>query len=443
MRLIFAFLAASLVAAQPYKPSPENLKARQWFQEARFGMFIHWGVYSVLENGEWVMNQTKMSAADYDKIPPRFNPVKYDPAKWVAIAKNAGMKYITITSRHHDGFAMFDSKVTEWDIADRTPYKKDALKMLADECARQGMPLFFYYSHLDWHHPDYYPLGRTGHASNRPPGGNFSKYLDYVDAQLTELLSGRYGPIAGIWFDGWWDQQVKKLEPKNGGDPKAPIDKTQVDWRLRRTYDLIHKLRPAALIGNNHHVAPFPGEDFQMFEKDLPGRNTTGFSEDATIGTLPLETCETINKSWGYRASDKAFKSTRELIQYLAKAAGANANFLLNVGPTPLGELQPEFVERLQQIGAWMKVNGESIYGTRGGPVAPQPWGVTTQKGGTVYVHVLDSQAKSIRLSGVKAKSARLLKGGNVPFQESGELTLDLSGIAADPNDTVIAIQTR
>src|SRR5262249_55514780 len=272
--------------------------------------------------------------------------------------------------KHHDGFAMWDSKVSDWTITKQTPYKKDVLKMLADECHKQGLKLFFYHSHLDWHHPDYYPRGRTGRDTGRPEKGDFNKYLDYLDAQLEELLTG-YGPIAGIWFDGWWDQQIKE----KGGDPKA----TRVDWRLRKTYDLIHKLQPAALIGNNHHVSPFPGEDFQMFEKDLPGGNTAGFNEDSKPGDLPLETCETINNAWGYNAGDRKFKSTTDLIHYLVKSAGMNANFLLNVGPTPAGKIQPEFVERLQGMGRWLEKNGESVYGTRGGPVAPQPWGVTTR----------------------------------------------------------------
>src|SRR5262245_41301011 len=205
-------LASPLVAAAaepPYEPSPENLKAREWFQDAKFGLFIHWGVYSVLGDGEWVMNNHKMTVAEYEKLPPQFNPTEYDPAEWVRMAKAAGMKYITITSKHHDGFAMWDSKVSDWTIVKRTPYKKDVLKMLADECRKQDVRLFFSHSHLDWHHPDYYPRGGTGHNTGRPEHGDFNKYLDTMDAQLEELCTG-YGPIAGIWFDGWWDQQVKK-----------------------------------------------------------------------------------------------------------------------------------------------------------------------------------------------------------------------------------------
>jgi len=365
-----------------YTPSPENLRMRQWFQDSKFGMFVHWGVYSILGEGEWVMHNKKMTVEEYEKLPSLFNPTEYDPSEWVNIAKNAGMKYITFTSKHHDGFAMYDSKVSDWDIVDRTPYKKDVLKMLADECKKQNIRLFIYYSHLDWHHPDYYPRGRTGQFSGRLNNGDFNKYLEYMNAQIAELCSGHYGKIGGIWFDGWWDQQLKR--------PGEPVKKTQVDWKLEKTYNLIHELQPQALIGNNHHVAPFPGEDFQMYEKDLPGQNTTGFSGDAEIGSLPLETCETMNDSWGYNKTDMNFKSTTTLIRYLVRAAGLDANFLLNVGPMPNGKIQTEFIERLNEIGKWMAKYGDSIYGTRGGPVKPSESYVATCKKNRIFLHVLD-----------------------------------------------------
>jgi len=416
---------AALLSAE-YTPSPANLEARRWFQEARFGLFIHWGVYSVLGDGEWVMNNRKISIAEYEKLLPQFNPVKFDAAEWVRLAKDAGMRYITITSKHHDGFAMWDSRVSTWDIADRTPYKKDILKMLADECHKQGVKLFFYHSHLDWHHPDYYPRGRTGHNTGRPEAGDWYRYLDYMDAQIRELLTG-YGPIAGIWFDGWWDR------------PKA-------DWRLRQTYDLIHSLQPAALIGNNHHQPPFEGEDFQMFEKDLPGQNTAGFNAEAKIGALPLETCETINRAWGYNQSDHQYKSTRDLIHYLVRAAGHNANFLLNVGPRPDGAIQPEFVQRLRDMGVWLRANGESIYGTTQGPIPPRDWGVTTRKGNRVYVHVLKLEDDVLGLPKLPSKVARAtrLNGGPVAFTENNlGILLQLPLAARDAHDTIVALDLQ
>ena len=431
MRKTLTVVAAALAClapahAQPgYTPSAANLAAREWFQDARFGLFVHWGVYSVLGDGEWVQQNKNIPIADYEKLPAMFNPIDFDAAAWVAMAKAAGMKYITITSKHHDGFAMYDSKVSDYNIVARTPYKKDPLKALAEECRRQGLKLFFYYSQLDWRHPDYYPRGRTGQQLGRPDSGDFSKYVDYMDAQLRELLTN-YGDIGGIWFDGWWDR------------PEA-------SWRLDRTYALIHQLQPAALIGANHHKRPFPGEDFQMFEKDLPGGRTQGFNADAEVGDLPLETCETMNGSWGFNITDRRYKSTRDLIRYLVRAAGANANFLLNVGPMPNGKIQPEFTSRLQEIGAWMAKNGESIYGTRGGPVAPRPWGATTRKGNRVYVHVLDFPDPSLLLPplGATVRAASLLNGGRAIDFKTGDfgVILTLPREAIDPIDTIVVLE--
>jgi alpha-L-fucosidase len=423
--LTAALAAVSPARAQSYQPAAANLESRRWFQDAKFGLFVHWGVYSVLGDGEWVMNNRRIPARDYEKLPALFNPTEFDPKEWVSLVKAAGMKYITITSKHHDGFAMFDSKVSDWDIVDRTPYKNDVLKLLADECQRQGVKLFFYHSHLDWHHPDYHPRGRTGRDAGRPDQGEWYRYLDYMDAQLTELLTN-YGPIGGIWFDGWWDR------------PDA-------DWRLQKTYDLIHRLQPGALVGNNHHKKPFPGEDFQMFEKDLPGKNTAGFNEDSVIGDLPLETCETINNSWGFNLNDPRYKSTRDLVHYLVRAAGYGANFLLNVGPMPNGKIQPEFVTRLQEIGRWLEKNGESIYGTRGGPISPRPWGVTTQKDNKVYVHLLDWEDQALALPPLPAKvaAARMLVGGApVTFREdAGGVVLRVPTAGRDALDTVVVVE--
>lgn len=422
--VLLILITSATTFAQNYKPTPENLKARTWFQDAKFGLFVHWGTYSVLADGEWVMNNRRIDKKAYQKLPAAFNPTAFDPKEWVAMVKAAGMKYITITSKHHDGFAMFDSKLTDWDIVDRTPYKKDVLKMLADECHKQGIKLFFYHSHLDWFQDDYYPRGSTGQASGRPDKGDFNKYLDFMDGQLTELLTN-YGEIAGIWFDGWWD-------------------KKDADWRLKKTYDLIHKLQPQCLIGNNHHQAPKDGEDFQMFEKDLPGKNTAGFNEESKIGELPLETCETMNNSWGFNLQDSHYKSTKNLIQYLVKAAGNNANFLLNVSPMANGKIQPEFVDHLKEVGAWMEKYGESVTGTRGGPIAQKSWGVSTQKGNKVYLHVLNAEDSNLLLSGYTTKISSItvmntstkLKFKQDNFGTVIELPKDLNDI-----DTVLVME--
>lgn len=433
-----AFLRISF--GQAYQPSPENLAARQWFQNARYGLFIHWGVYSILGDGEWVMNTQNIPVSAYEKLPKFFNPTAYDAKRWVHIAKNAGMKYITLTSKHHDGFAMWHSKVSPYNIVDATPYKKDVLKQLADECEKEGIKLFLYHSHLDWHHPDYFPRGKTGRQTGRPESGDFEKYLQYMDAQLTELLSGAYGKIAGIWFDGWWDQALDEHEKQ--------ARKTHVDWHLRRTYDLIHRLQPAALIGNNHHVTPFEGEDFQMFERDLPGQNTFGYNT-SSVSQLPLETCETLNGSWGFDLRDQRYKSSEQIVRYLVGAAGRNANLLLNVGPMPNGEIQPEFVERLEAVGNWLKTHGETIYGTRGGLIPPQEWGVSTKKGDTHhFLHVLKKPATNylfVPNFTPKVSSIKAFEGKKpIKFKQQPEgLFVYLDDVTMSDWDTIIEVQTK
>jgi len=419
------FLAVTASGQTSYTPTEGNLKNRQWFQDAKFGLFIHWGVYSVLGDGEWVMNNQRIDKQTYQKLPAFFNPIDYNPKEWVAMAKAAGMKYITITSKHHDGFAMFDSRITDWDIVDRTPYKKDVLKMLAEECRKEGIKLFFYHSQLDWYQDNFYPRGGTGQTAGRPESGDWYKYLDFMDGQLTELLTN-YGEIGGIWFDGYWD-------------------KKNADWRLDKTYNLIHALQPACLVGSNHHLAPFPGEDFQMFEKDLPGNKTTGFNPEQTVGALPLETCETMNNSWGFNLQDKNYKSTKNLIQYLVKAAGHNSNFLLNIGPMPNGKVQPEFIATLQEMGRWMEKNGETIYGTRGGPVTSRTWGVTTQKGNKVYVHILNLEDLNLLIPdfGKKVKNITLFtSGAKLKYkQDLFGISIAIPADAIDETDTILVIE--
>jgi alpha-L-fucosidase len=425
---VFVLGAFGIHAQKAYTPTPENLKNREWFQNARFGLFIHWGVYSVLGDGEWVMNNQQIPIKTYEKLPAFFNPIEFDAKAWVQLAKDAGMKYITITSKHHDGFAMWDSKVSDYNIVKKTPYGKDVLRMLSDECRKEGIKLFFYHSQLDWHHPDYFPRGFTGgEFTGRPESGDMNKYLDYMDAQLTELLTN-YGEVAGIWFDGMWD-------------------KKDAEWRLEKTYNLIHQLQPGALVGSNHHRAPYDGEDFQMFEKDLPGHNTTGFAPEQQIGKLPRETCETINNSWGFNLKDDRHKSVQELIQYLVKAAGYDANFLLNVGPMPNGKIQPEHQERLRQVGQWLQQNGETIYGTRGGPLTARDWGVTTQKDNKVYVHILKWFDESLVLPswGKKIKSAKLFSDkSSVRFAENEfGITLKVPKDKMNETDTIVELELK
>jgi alpha-L-fucosidase len=427
LQLVAALLSCAWLGGRAQPSStipPERLAARDAFRAGRFGMFIHWGVYSQLAQGEWVMQNRGITVGSYEWLASNFNPTKFDAREWVSAATRAGVRYITITSRHHDGFSMFATRATRYNIVDWTPFHRDPLKELADECRRQGITLFFYYSQLDWHHADYWPRGGTGLATGRPESGQWTRYLDFMDQQLTELLTN-YGPIGGIWFDGMWD-------------------KPNADWRLEHTYALIHRLQPAALIVPNHHKSPLPGEDVQTFEQDLPGANTAGFNT-TEIGALPLETSLTMNESWGFNITDRKFKSTRELIGYLARAAGRDANLLLNIGPRPDGTIQPEALARLDSLGAWLRRYGASIYATRAGPISPRPWGVTTQRGDSVFVHVIDWPDRVLALPAVGARvleASILPTGARTPFtQTDSGITVTLPAPAVDEADRVIVLR--
>ena len=380
--LAICLLLISLVEAKAqYVPTKENLEARKAFEAMRFGLFIHWGPFSIPGSGEWVMNNRNVKVKDYTRLKDFFNPIDFNATTYVSLAKKAGMKYITFITRHHDGFSMWDTKYSDFNIMN-TPYKKDILKMLANECRKQGIKLFLYYSLLDWRREDYpHETGKTGKNTGRlGEKGDYASYLQFMKNQLTELLTN-YGKIDGIWFDGHWDQTA----------PEGEKDRSsRIDWKYDEIYGLIHKLQPWALIGNNHHLTPLPGEDFQMFERDLPGENKGGLSFQEPSDHLPIETCETMNGSWGFNLTDNQYKSAKQVIHLLVGAAGRNANLLLNVGPMPNGKIQEEFVDTLEATGKWLAKYGETIYGTQGKVINPQKWGITTRKGKFIYVHVLN-----------------------------------------------------
>jgi alpha-L-fucosidase len=429
-RISFLFLLVPIfysLSAQQYSPTQENLAAREWFTNAKFGLFIHWGPFSIPGDGEWVMNNRNITVKNYTRLIDFFNPIGFDAAQWVAMAKNAGMNYITLITRHHDGFSMWDTKASDFNIMN-TPYHKDIVKMIADECHKQGLKIFFYYSLLDWRRDDYsYWTGRTGQGTGRTLHGDWNNYIAFMKQQLTELLTN-YGEVAGIWFDGYWDQTA----------PEGAADRTpNVNWHLNEIYELIHKLQPQCLIGNNHHLDPLPGEDFQMFEQDLPSENKGGLSFQKP-SQLPLESCVTMNNSWGFNITDTAYKTPKQLIDLLVKASGYGANLLLNIGPMPNGVVQSEFKERLAYMGNWLKTYGASIYYTKGGYIKPQSWGCITQKKDTMFVHVLDATTTSIELENFpykKIEKAYLLKNNAAVHAQLQNNTLTLQPIKINGNE--------
>ncbi len=412
-----------------YVPAPENLQARQEFADNGFGIFLHWGIYSMFAQGEWYLNYDNITAEEYAKAASGFYPANFDAAKWVSAIKESGAKYITFTTRHHDGFSMWHTGQSDYNIVDATPFKRDILKELAQECEKQGIKLHLYYSHIDWTRPDY-PSGRTGLNTGRDTTlRNWDSYYGFMNRQLTELLTD-YGKIGAIWFDGKWDHDA---------------DSVPFDWQLPEQYALIHRLQPQCLIGNNHHETPYEGEDIQIFERDLPGENTAGLSGQA-ISRLPLETCQTMNGMWGYKIKDQNYKSTPELISYLVKAAGMGANLLLNIGPQPNGELPATALARLKEIGQWMNRYGETFYATTAGDFEAQEWGTSTRKGNRLFLHVLSPAGSEIVVQ-TAAKVKKAVSYDNrtpVKFKKrkEGGVVIELPEIPEGTVDYIIELET-
>jgi alpha-L-fucosidase len=354
-------------ATPPARPDPRL----DWWRAARFGMFIHWGLYAIpagewegrTDYGEWIRNNAKIPIDVYHRFQSRFNPVKFDPDAWVRMAKQAGMQYIVITTKHHDGFALFDSKGTTWDVM-ATPYGRDIIAQLAEACRRGGIRFGLYYSIMDWHHPDYLPRRDWELVSRPEAGADFERYVAFMKGQLKELLTN-YGPVDVLWFDGQWE-------------------KTWNAARGRDLYDYVRGLQPSIIV--NNRVGDGSG-DFGTPEQEIPA---TGLPDGAA-----WETCMTMNGNWGYNRADKAFKSTDALVRNLVDIASKGGNLLLNVGPTAEGEFPPESVTRLKELGFFMRVAGESIYGTSASPFPSLPWGRCTQRRldastARLYLHVWD-----------------------------------------------------
>lgn len=398
-------LCCSIKAQSLYQPTENNLKARQEFTDSRFGIFLHWGIYSMFAQGEWYLQNGELNCHEYAKAASGFYPIKFDADAWVAAMKDAGAQYVCFTTRHHDGFSMFDTKFSEYDIIDVSPYKKDIVRDIADACKRHGLKLHLYYSLIDWTRDDY-PAGWSGRKTGKDVNKeDWDAYYNFMKNQISELIR-KYDPDA-LWFDGAWDHKEKTFK-----------------WRFEELYEFIHSLKPSCLVGNNHHKAPLQGEDFQMFERDLPGENTAGHSGGQEISQLPLETCQTMNGAWGYSVKDQNYKSTETLIQYLVRTAGKGANLLLNIGPQANGELPAAALERLKGMGEWLKVYGETVYGTVAGDVSQRSWGVTTRKGDKLYVHILnwEDQGLFLPLPDKKVKKAVVFKDQTpVRFKKNAE----------------------
>lgn len=428
--LIALLIALPTTAQTTYVPTADNLAARQRFAESRFGIFLHWGLYSLYGQGEWFMTDADVDCHEYAKAAEAFYPHNFDTHQWVSAIKDAGAGYLCFTSRHHEGFSMWDTQQSDYKIT-RTPYGRDIVRQLADACHEQNIGLHLYYSHLDWTRADY-PIGRTGHNTGRTLRPDWPAYYRFMNAQLTELLT-QYGRVDCIWFDGWWDHDH---------------DSVPFNWQLEEQYALIHRLQPACLIGNNHHQTPYAGEDIQIFERDVPGENTAGLSGQA-VSRLPLETCQTMNGMWGYKVRDTNYKSATTLIRLLARTASKSANLLLNIGPQPDGSLPAAALDRLRDIGVWMRHYGTSIRGTEG--LSYDAGGdsiVCTRRADTVFVHVLSPtvrEVKALTLPVSRIKSVTALTDGRaLPYSyRRGSLNINGLTISTDCADYVIRVVTK
>ena len=416
-------------------------KRTAWYRNAKFGMFIHWGPYSLASvEASWPIMTPKpggITEAEYVELPKRFNPEKFNARDFVELARSAGQQYMVFTTKHHDGFCMFDSAYTNYKITN-TPYGKDIVQQISFACQEASMPLGFYYSPPDMHHPAFRDTTKPASVNwhGEPVRPEWPLYLDYMRLQLTELLT-RYGPVVLIWFDGLNNQE------KYDG---------------RRFVELIRHLQSATLVNDRIGVPGDYETPEQFIPTGIPTKDVRFNAVDTTINdklrsAIPKpeefqlwETCMTINNQWAYNQHDRDFKSTQFLIRGLVEVASRGGNFLLNVGPRPDGTIQPEFQERLRAIGDWLSVNGDSIYGTTYGPVQGMASIRTTAKDNKVFIHVIEWPSAALEISGIKPKviSARLLvTGQSLKFTQTEEkVKLELPSQMPDVNVTTIALIT-
>ncbi len=422
-RFFAAFLFMTFSFLSFSQANPDKM---DWWKEAKFGLFIHWGVYAVPAGfyngkpvegiGEWIMNRGKIPTAEYQAYSKEFNPVKYDPEAWVKMAKEAGMKYLVITSKHHDGFALFDSKVTPWDVVNATPYGKDLLKPLAEACHKQGIRLGFYYSQAqDWNHPG---GAASGGRWDKAQEGSMDEYIDKIAVPQVEEILSNYGQVDILWWD-------------------TPTDMTKE--RAEKILPVINKY--PNLITNNRLGGGYNG-DTETPEQFVPATGFPGRN---------WETCMTMNDTWGFKSNDHNWKSTEEIIRTLIDIVSKGGNYLLNVGPTPEGLIPQPSIERLVEVGKWMKVNGEAVYGTSASPFSYLPWGRATRNGDKLYLHVfnwptdgklsvpvlnqikkaylLADPMKTLNVTKFTGKNVVLLPA-NAPDQISSTVVLEMDGPA-------------
>jgi len=369
-------------AADLPKETPADRDQRMaWFRDARFGMFIHWGLYATPAGqwngkkiggiGEWIMNNAQIPVADYAKLAPQFNPTKFDAKQWARIAKDAGMKYVVLTSKHHDGFCLFDSKVSNYTITTASPFKRDIVKELAAAVNDQGLRMCFYHSIMDWHHPDAQSIAFPNYNGGKS-NSNFPRYVEnYLKPQVKELMTN-YGKIGIMWFDGEW---IADWKPDMGRDLYAFCRSIQPDVIVNNRVGKDRK----GMAGMSE--GPNAAGDYGTPEQEIP---PTGFPG------LDWESCMTMNDTWGFKADDNNWKSSSTIIRMLIDCASKGGNLLLNVGPTAEGLIPQPSVERLAQVGKWMKANSESIYGATASPFKKLAFGKCTRKPGKLYLHVFD-----------------------------------------------------
>jgi alpha-L-fucosidase len=396
-------ISGARLSAQPLTSVAANL---EWWKDARFGMFIHWGPVSIKGTEIGWSRGKEWTIEEYDNLYKQFNPVKFDALEWVKIAKAAGMKYIVFTSKHHDGFCMWDTKYTDFNIMN-SPFKRDVMKELSEACKKEGIALGFYHSTCDWHNPDF-PLTSPGGSVKREVS-NLDRYTEYLKNQSVEILKN-YGPLLVMWYDV--PQQFDSV-------------------RGQGVINYIRKVQPDVLVNNRTGARG----DF-----DTPEQRVGNFQN-----TRAWETCMTIGRQWAWKPNDEV-KSLEQCLHSLIRSAGGDGNLLFNVGPKPDGTIEPLQVERLKEMGKWLEKYGYAIYGTRGGPFKPADWGVSTRKGNKVYLHILKWSGNSPEITlpdiGVEIKKVSIAGGGKAKFSKiKGGNQIEFEGNMLQPISTIVEIE--